>query len=72
MLKKMKNLKGVSELKKSDLKAINGGANYYCWNSSGGTFNSSSDVSSSTVNCSPIAEVQEPDDYFYPSDGLRY
>jgi len=71
MLKEILKLKGVNELNQLHLKTINGGANdYYCWDGNGNTFNSSSDVSSSSVNCAIVAVV-EHDNHFYPHDGIR-
>ena len=59
MLKGILKLNGVEKLNNSNLKTINGGANdYYCWDGNGNTFNSSSDVSSSSVHCAIVAVVE--------------
>lgn len=73
MLKEILKESGIKKLSKANLQNINGGANdYYCWDANGNTFNSGSDVSSSSVHCTPIAVVEaERDDYFYPADGIR-
>ncbi|WP_299109983.1 hypothetical protein [uncultured Tenacibaculum sp.] len=71
LLKKMLKESGIKELSKENLVSINGGANdYYCWDAKGNTFNSSTDVSSSSVHCTPIAVVEE-DVHLYPFDGIR-
>ncbi|MDC1162312.1 hypothetical protein OAT18_02600 [Tenacibaculum sp.] len=73
MLKNILKLSGVNKLNQHHLKTINGGTNeYYCWDSNGNTFSSSSDVSSSSVNCSIVATTEE-DGYFefHYSDHIR-
>ncbi|SEE57608.1 hypothetical protein [Tenacibaculum sp. MAR_2010_89] len=66
MLKKVLSLSGVQELNNAKKKVINGGANdYLCFKADGSSFNSGTDVSSSSVNCSPIAEVAASDDDYF-------
>lgn len=66
MSKKILKLSNVKELNKAMMKQISGGANeYMCFRANGSSFSSTTDVSSSSVNCSIIAEIAEPnDDYF--------
>ncbi|MCF2873991.1 MULTISPECIES: bacteriocin [unclassified Tenacibaculum] len=66
MSKKILKLNDVKELNKAMMKQISGGANeYLCFKADGSSFSSTTDVSSSSINCSIVAEVVAPqDDYF--------
>ncbi|WP_095071273.1 hypothetical protein [Tenacibaculum jejuense] len=58
MLKNILKQKGVKKLNNKSLTRINGGyQEYYCWTSSGRTYTSNIDISSSSTHCVPIVEV---------------
>ncbi|WGH76354.1 hypothetical protein P8625_04090 [Tenacibaculum tangerinum] len=73
MKKSVFNLKGVKKLEKDSLAKINGGAQeYLCWGEGNDQFVSDSDLSGSSVHCTPIAVVEkEEEKLLFPIDGLR-